>query len=415
MRQRLIRAIARRREPAAGQAGYSLPEVLIAALILAVGIGALMMLFANAGQGSQTSSRQDVAAAVASQELENMRSYPYSSLALSDSPQSLPDGRLVNGQFQPTSGPAEDLVTSAAGGLAAVPPLQVMNGVSYQVYRVVSWTNQSCPLSAEALSRMSNAIATLYTAINTVEGTLNTLNGTTGTQGLIARAQSNISSLVNGLLGSLLTAYQSLQNHITQLSSLLSPTLSTGLQNELSAIQGDLNYLRSQNLIDSTGHLTITSLDLCHLPRLALPNITQFTTLATALTDPQVGVENSLSTSSTSAQAELSLAVGFNSLTGLGVITGTDGNLSGDNTNIQTSMSSNGALSGAAISAVHTGLTDLKSVLNCVNNLGGCLTGTHVTKRISVAVVLTSPHAGVGPQQAVWMSSLVTDPSDGLL
>jgi phosphotransacetylase len=93
-----------------------------------------------------------------------------------------------------------------------------------------------------------------------------------------------------------------------------------------------------------------------------------------------------------------------------------DSNLSADNTSISASMSSSGGLSSSVIGAVHTSLTNLRNVLNCVNNIGGCtLTGTHVVKRISVAVVLDPTRAGVGPRKAIWMSSLVTDPSDGLL
>jgi hypothetical protein len=90
--------------------------------------------------------------------------------------------------------------------------------------------------------------------------------------------------------------------------------------------------------------------------------------------------------------------------------------LSAQNSSIGTDISATGSLSPSNISLVHTGLTGLKNVLDCVNNTGGCTsTGTHVVKRISVAVVISQNRSGVGPVQAVWMSSLLTDPQDGIL
>jgi hypothetical protein len=53
-------------------------------------------------------------------------------------------------------------------------------------------------------------------------------------------------------------------------------------------------------------------------------------------------------------------------------------------------------------------LGDLRNVLTLS-------TGTHVMKRISVAVLLGSTRTGVGATRAVWMSSMMSDPQDGLL
>ena len=404
--------------------GYSLPEVLVAALILVIGIGGLMSVFVSAGKGSQTSSRQDVAAIAATQELESMRSYPYASLALNSQVAALPDGRLIIGgtQFQATSKKAEDLVTPVApcgtsittscSPFAAVSHGS-MDGTPYTVYRVISWADQSCPTD---LTSLSDAVSALYGAMNTVEATLNALNGAAGTQGSIASAQSHIQSLVGSLAGlpllhQLLAAVQGLQNDLGQFGSLVSSSLPTGLQNELSAIQSDLTYLRSQSLIDGSGHVSVPSVDLCHLPKLTLPNGAQFRALATVLTDSTVGVETSL----TSGQADVTAAAGYSIGTPVGDVTATDSSLSSDNGSIQAGIASSAALSPTAIGLVHDGLTNLKNLLNCADGVGGCLTGTHVTKRISVAVVLNPARAGVGPEQAVWMSSLVTDPSDGLL
>jgi prepilin-type N-terminal cleavage/methylation domain-containing protein len=140
MRQRLSRN--RSRRLVAEQHGYSLPEVLVAALILAIGIGALLMVFVSAGKGSQTSARQDLAAAIATQELENMRSYPYAALALQQ-PVTWPDGNgnLGNGatQFQGPKG-AEDLVTASNG----LPP-SFHDPRGYTVYRVISWPTSRAP------------------------------------------------------------------------------------------------------------------------------------------------------------------------------------------------------------------------------------------------------------------------------
>jgi type II secretory pathway pseudopilin PulG len=397
------------------ESGFSLVESMVAAVVLILGVGAILYGLVGAGQGSQTGQRQDIAAAIATQELERLRSLPYVSLALNASPTTLPDGRLVGGQFQALTGhPAEDLVIPGSGSTIAPTGTGSVGGQGYTVYRVISWGDQSCPLAQGVVTALSNAVAGLYNANASVEGSLNVLNAVSGTASLNV-AISDVANLLNQLLGGLLSsAYTNLSSALSAAST-LTRTSGTGLQNLLANINSDLTGLGSSGLIDSSGHLTITSLDLCHLPRLssliALPSLTNLTNLTAGLTGSG-GVQASL----TDLQSQAQASAGFGLLTPSGTVNNTTASVQADNGNISAAVSSSGSLGAAKLGAVHSALANLKTILDCVKNVGGCLnTGNHVDKRISVAVVLDATRAGIGVTKAVWMSSLMTDPQDGLL
>jgi Tfp pilus assembly protein PilV len=389
-----------------GQAGFTLVEVMVGAMVTVIGVGAVLYGFVGVGKGSETAQRQDVAAAIATQELERMRSYPYSSLALSSNPVTLPDGRLVNGgtQFQATSAATEDLVSASAGSSLA--PSSTVAAIAgrpgYTVYRVISWADQSCPLTATGLNNLSNALAGLAGASAGVQATLNGLNGAVSGTTSLSAAVGDLAGLLGGLLSSAATA---LRNDLNSTIGLVNAT--TGLQSALSPITGDLSALQSAGLIDSAGHLKVAALDLCHLPRLSslltLPDLAGLTGLSTALTGSG-GVQANL----TDLQARATAAAGFTLLTPAATITGTDASVQADNNSIQAAVNSSGSLSPAKLAAVDKMLKDLANVLTLS-------TGTHVMKRISVAVVLDPSRSGVGPAKAVWMSSLMSDPQDGLL
>ncbi len=412
--------------------GFTLIEILIAAVILVVGIGALLGLFINSGKGSETSSRQDTAAAVATQALESMRSYPYASLHLNGAVSSLPDGRLINPTtFQATTSSTDTLDSTTppactTGYTTACSPFAPISSGSigatpYTLYRVISYDSQSCPLgtlSASTVSDLSSDLSALYGDVNGVEGLLGTLAGT---------GANSITAAVNhllGLVGTLLDA-GTLKNDLNTLSATVGSS-ATGLEGMLAPVYSSLQNLQSQGYLTTSG-LTSTAtsklgnLNLCQLIDTTTNGVTQgllptlggLTSVATGLgsSSSGAGVYASLS----AAQTDATAAAGFTILTPSATVTATDTDVVNRNGSISASLGSSGALSPSALSGVQTSLGNLSNLLSCLASSTPTCVGASHLKRISVAVVLGGTRSNVGVRKAVWMSSVLGDPVDGLL
>jgi hypothetical protein len=193
----------------------------------------------------------------------------------------------------------------------------------------------------------------------------------------------------------------------------------TGLQGKLATVWSDLQSLAGNGYLTTSGLTTaglnkLSSLDLCELTQQTMPNPSTFTSFATGLTGSNGtgGVYADLSGTSPGAEFESNLAAGFSLLTPPSTVTTGDATVQADNSGITAAVSSSGALNSSTTASIQSGLTTL---INCVfSSSNSCLITPHV-KRISVAVVLDSTRKGVGPSDAVWMSSVVSDPTDGLL
>jgi Tfp pilus assembly protein PilV len=434
MRRKLITPIGRPED------GFGMIEIIMAAFVLAVGVLALLDVFSSAGKGTETSNQQDAAAAVATQALESMRSYPYAALALngtigpSGTVTALPDGRLrSNGQFQATSSTSETIdnsvlpvcsssLTTSCSPFAPSSSGSI-NGTSYTLYRIVSWDSQSCPinnLASTAVANLSSALGSLYTDTSTVETLLATLNGA-GTNS-ISKAVSALATLILHALNPLLTDFTQLKNDLNTLATTIG-TSASGLQGRLATVWSDLQTLNSEGYLTTSGLTAaatakLNNLDLCELINVngagLIPNTSSISALATGLggSTGTGGIYANLS----SAQTDTSAAAGFSLLTPAATVTATDTDVVSRNGSITTSMSASGSVSTSAVSGVQTSLTNLSNLMSCLTNSSTpCETLTPHVKRISVAVVLNSIRKGTGPQDAVWMSSLVADPADGLL
>jgi len=415
-------------------------EILIAAFVLAVGLLALLDVFSSAGKGTATSNQQDVAAVVATQALESMRTYPYSALALNGTIgptgtlTTLPDGRLTSsGQFQAKPSTAETIdnttlptcSTSLTTSCSPFAPSSTgsLNGTGYTLYRVISWDSQSCPinnLASTAISNLSSALGTLYIDMSNVETFLNTLNAAGANS--ISKAVSALATLILHALNPLLTDFTQLKNDLSTLATTIG-TSASGLQGRLATIWSDLQTLNSEGYLTTSGLTSsattkLNNLDLCELINVngagQLPSTTSISSLATGL-GGSTGTGGAYANLS-SAQTDASAAAGFTLLTPVATVTATDSDGVSQNGSITTSMSASGSLSSSAVSSVQTSLTNFSNLLSCLTNSSTpCETLTPHVKRISVAVVLNNPRKGTGPQDAVWMSSLVADPADGLL
>jgi len=142
------------------ESGFTLIEVLIAALVMSVGVAATMRVFGASGRTTLRAQAQQVAVQQAQGELERIATVPYPELALTASAPSSSDphnpGYRVSGtSFTVRAGLSEPLVTTPGqGATASVEPgpeaFAVGTGgatITGKIYRYVSWRDEDCPLS----------------------------------------------------------------------------------------------------------------------------------------------------------------------------------------------------------------------------------------------------------------------------
>jgi type II secretory pathway pseudopilin PulG len=141
--------------------GFTIVEVLVAALILTIGALTTFGLLSTATKNSQRAKATQVALDRAQQEVEALRSLSNKQLALTTTPENSPDAlnpnhRVSGGTFaltrQPPSGYATMVVNggsiygggSIAGGVVIPGPTPFSSGdVSGTIYRYVVWRNDA--------------------------------------------------------------------------------------------------------------------------------------------------------------------------------------------------------------------------------------------------------------------------------
>ena len=146
-----------------GEAGLTIVEVLVAAIILAIASMATFGVLASTVRNDQRAKATQVAIDQAQQELEKLHSLPYDELAMSTTPkhetsQLNPTYRVVNGKFALQRVPASEYATMVVKGSelygggtveegAVIPgPLPFESGdVTGKLYRYVVWRDDpSC-------------------------------------------------------------------------------------------------------------------------------------------------------------------------------------------------------------------------------------------------------------------------------
>jgi type II secretory pathway pseudopilin PulG len=160
----MLASAAKRVEPDRGEAGLTIVEVVVAALVLAMGAMATFGLLGAATKNTQRAKATQVALNRAQQEIETLRSLKNEQLALTDYPPHVsspmnPNYRVSNGTFatvrEPPSG-YEDIVVNGdplyggdyvKGGIVSPGPVSFSSGgVSGKIYRYVVWRDDaSCP------------------------------------------------------------------------------------------------------------------------------------------------------------------------------------------------------------------------------------------------------------------------------
>ncbi len=373
----LTRACAALRRVRQEERGMTLVEVMVAAMVLLIAIVPTVKVFDDSRDQNATGERHEIALLQAQQALEEMRGLPYNHLALNAAAADPGDGRLQGSSLQLRSDLSEPLVDYSTEGMAAgdawVDPVsQVTTGspdapVTMTVYRFVTWRDEECRVAD--LSGL----------------------GTDQLPGAIDSVQGSLSSLLDGASGSLTQILGSLSGS--------DKTLVDTLKARLGAFQSALADRESQ--LD--GALSgVTQLDLCDINTTALQSLQELGDLT-----PSLGV---LGPELDSVQGTISNLLNTICLPLVGcVLSGTAKD------QIDTVNGQLDCMFGAGTSTQTGFSTYLQGVTSGLSDLSGDLYDTQKnTKRITAAVVI-EPRNGVGPSAPVWATSVVRDPSAGLL
>ncbi len=137
--------------PAAGQAGFSLIELLIAITVLAIGILSMLMAFDVSRKLSLVSERSAAMAHVAQKEIERIEGVSYSQIGLTSTPGT--STNPANPDYYVAAGPpatfawdrillsSETLAIDATGGTIAPTGSWSQGLLSGQIYDFVTWTS----------------------------------------------------------------------------------------------------------------------------------------------------------------------------------------------------------------------------------------------------------------------------------
>lgn len=147
-----------RTEVEGGEAGLTIIEVIVAALILALGAAATFGVLAAATKNAQRAKASQVALDLAQEEMERLRSIPYDDLALETQPTAStstanPNYRVQAGTFALRRRPVGEYAPLVLGpGFSSESEFFSGNpsagGVTGTLYRFVVWRNDdSCPES----------------------------------------------------------------------------------------------------------------------------------------------------------------------------------------------------------------------------------------------------------------------------
>ncbi len=149
---------------AAGQAGFTLIELMIAITVLAIGILSMLMAFDVSRKLSLVSERSAAMAHAAQKEIERLEGIPYSQIGLTSTPATSTDS--TNPDFYVTAGPpatfawdrttlsSENLDVDSTNGTVAPAQTWSEGLLSGQLYDFVTWTSDpkcapGCPASQD--------------------------------------------------------------------------------------------------------------------------------------------------------------------------------------------------------------------------------------------------------------------------
>lgn len=438
------------------QAGFGLIEVLVSIAVLALGVLPAVHLLARGQQTAASAQHLQVASSLATQAIEELRARPFDALrqgALRDAAPpadaEVPD-RIGEGSYAFTDADGAQVTEPLAPFTAdaSAPPdaervtLELADGRrTFDVWRVVSLRTESCPVLElgpllALIDRLQQRIATLV-ATSGDGNLLHQLVGSDGAGGRLAAvaaetraAQAKLTPTVLSLLGSTLATktQQALQTSLSAVDGTVS------LQDQVAALRTALLAVRTQAAAFRDGLTGAggTLVDLCQLPDdTVLPDVRALTAIDAAL-DPLTAQLTTLLSGATSLEEKVQAL--SDSLDD--VVLGLLGTLL-DTISLQDDavvaaagpVTLTGSLGvqtsdGKAVTAVSVATTTTVPMTDLATLQAQRLTALlqaltagrpHNTVRISVGVRLVGANADVGPRNVVWVSTIVTDPTAGVL
>lgn len=350
--------------------GFTLVEALVAGFVLVAGLLATIGVFDDSRDQNATGERHEIAVMQAEQAIEEIRGMPYEKVLL-NAAAAQPTGisRLGGTPTAPSftvrPGLAEWVANYATESTAAtnawVDPVTTASIGSEEapldltIYRYVTWRDEECRIAdLDALG--------------------------VDLPGAISALQGPLTGLLNSLTGVLF--------------ALLNPTndaLITALQNRLNAVNGRLTQFPA-------ALAGISELDLCDANLSLLEEAQQLSRLTDRL--PAVtGAVDTLRATTTNLLTQILCLVSCQNTV--------SNQVNAVNTQLNCMLGSDDPNENAQyLDGLLSGLDDLADPASYDTYKN--------TKRVTVAVV-AEPRTGVGPTEPVWASTVIRDPSSGLL
>jgi prepilin-type N-terminal cleavage/methylation domain-containing protein len=393
--------------------GFTVIELMVTIVILAVGVFGGVKVFESSFVGTSNAQKLDVGVSYATKAVEDMRGVPYAKLATkqvtrpaSTGPDD-PQNRLTPGKYQVPGGANEDLVAYQASSAFPEVEDRVVGGETLRIWRIVSWRDEECPIVD--LTQLVSTLKSLQTTLTSASALVDGLAGPTGSiQRALTDGNSVLGNLVGVALAPLLSAVTNVINlALKPLQAVLAP-LSAPLDSLLGAVGSAITPLSSR--------LTI---DLCDIPAGAVPNLSNVKAITSTLA-ALVPVLNAVSPVVDDVGNLVHSLVNLNLLGLLGAVVKAPLIVADQATIVAKLGTINSILGGVVDSAGNPAqLTTLvTSLTTALPNLVAYLANpdtTHNTKRVSVAVQVLNDGNGSAPKKPVWVTTVVTDPNDGLL
>lgn len=371
----------------AQERGFGLVEVLVAGFILVVGIGGGVLTFVTSQKNSVTAERNATATAVASQALENAAAMPYTAVGtdLTSVTQPLNDPNdttktiLSSGLLTTREGKSETIVPGTLPALSDVTVTEGGRTATYQVYRFVSWRDEECPLvSRMNLKSLRDDVMGMRADLDTLANDGNTLNKVFDFLGL----------------GSLKDQTGYIRTTIHR------------LRDDADAVVLAIGALSGQpdGMVNET-------IDLCDIPPgTAMPDLSGIAATRALLA--------TLNTHMDKLQAEAQALLNKGVLCTLlcqdpyrTAMRQAYGTIMGTVPDAPAAPASTDGVDNEIETVLAAQTVEIKNL----KNLALLPDTKQNTKRVTVGVVNPIERDGTGPRKVVWMTTVLTDPKDGLL
>jgi prepilin-type N-terminal cleavage/methylation domain-containing protein len=428
----------RRRLDLRGEDGFTLIEMLVAATLLAIGIGATITVLNASGRSGGVAERQQSGVALAQQEIESIRALPYEQVGMSSvtwpvasGPSDDPSTRIVGGRMVPLGGTGQENVVGTAACPAPSLPCQVApystrtlgsgaSAVTAQIYRFVSWRDEECPLGLD-LTGQSGLLAGLIGSgglAATMRNLLTNLGGTNGSLQALINSIELAGNNLNGLktlLGSLIGLLTGTVNGILNIGQRLDPLI----DGVLGSLQPLVGAAALTGILDRVANLT--ALDLCDMDLSAIKKLNTLKGLLGDLQPTLSGLNGGLPGVITEFNKAASASCGVLGALGC-ILNGILGPILNPVLNTLNAILPLPTGVETLLNRLRPGGASygtLQDLIGLTGTLGVALDGLtqntdENTKRVQVAVIL-DPAGPTGPQEPIWMSTIVTDPKSGLL